>query len=43
MQTAKKEKKNASGDLIVKKNNFSVLLGIDRIYSQVSRITSAER
>ena len=31
-----------SGDLTVRKNNFSPLLGIDRIHSQVSRINSAE-
>jgi hypothetical protein len=43
MQTTKKEKKKAAGDLIVRKNNFSRFLVIDRIYSRVSRINSAER
>jgi hypothetical protein len=31
------------GILLLEQNNFSLLLGIDRIYSQVSQINSAER
>lgn len=42
MQTTKKEKQKASRDLTVRKINFSLLLVIDRIYSLVSQINSAE-